>query len=152
MRPKSIATVVVVLPSNRLVSSRLAEAVVSGMISDTDPTKVVFPTPKPPAMTIFTGVGARSAWPAVLPAELPGLSPGPGGLDRAESIQHPLKKSEVGAFTGLRRAVHVHQTLIGHVTNQHASDPERQVQPRRDLRDRQDVPAQQRDRAPFEAQ
>src|SRR6266487_5683003 len=113
MRPKSIATVVVVLPSNRLVSSRLAEAVVSaasvvnGMISDTDPTKVVFPTPKPPAMTIFTGVGARSAWPAVLPAELPGLSPGPGGLDRAESIQHPLKKSEVGAFTGQIGRAHV---------------------------------------------
>src|ERR1019366_6081591 len=31
-------------------------SVVSGVISETDPTKVVLPTPKPPATTILTGV------------------------------------------------------------------------------------------------
>ena len=64
MRPKSMATVVVVLPWIWLVSSTprlavvMAASVVSGMISETAPTKVVLPTPKPPAMTILTGVGA----------------------------------------------------------------------------------------------
>ena len=36
----------------------MAASVVSGTISETAPTKVVLPTPKPPAMTILTGVGA----------------------------------------------------------------------------------------------
>jgi hypothetical protein len=31
-------------------------SVVSGVISETDPTSVVFPTPNPPAMTIFADV------------------------------------------------------------------------------------------------
>src|SRR5262245_13153361 len=121
MRPKSIATVVVVLPATWAVSSTPREAVVraasvvSGMISETAPTKVVLPTPNPPAITIFTGVGARS------PA---------GGLDRAESIQHPLQKSEVGAVANLRRAVHPHQPAFGHVAHQYAGNTERQVEPR----------------------
>ncbi len=61
-RPKSIATVVVVLSGtpDRSSTAPLAEvsaaSVVSGVISETDPTKVVLPTPKPPAITIFTDV------------------------------------------------------------------------------------------------
>src|SRR6266487_1822789 len=143
MRPKSMATVVVVLPAMPVVSStpRLAvvraASVVRGMISETAPTKVVLPTPKPPAMTILTGVGARSE-----AAE----------LDRAESIQHPLEKSEVGAVADLRGAVHLHQALFGHVADQHAGDTKWQIQPRGDLSDRQDIPAEQRDRTPLEAQ
>ncbi|GAA5062761.1 hypothetical protein GCM10023259_052180 [Thermocatellispora tengchongensis] len=38
------------------LASVITASVVSGMISDTAPTKVVFPTPKPPATTIFVDV------------------------------------------------------------------------------------------------
>src|SRR5512133_4213965 len=90
MRPKSIATVVVVLPWMWLVSSTptlavvMAASVVSGMISETAPTKVVLPTPKPPAMTILTGVGG--CW-----------GDGPARSELVECIEHPLEKREVWA-------------------------------------------------------
>ena len=68
-----MATVVVRLFGTALRSSTLALAavitasVVSGTISETDPTNVVLPTPKPPAMTILTDVVARlestATWP-----------------------------------------------------------------------------------------
>ena len=63
MRPKSIATVVMVFVATFAVSSTprlsvvIAASVVSGAISEIDPTKVVLPTPKPPATTILTGTG-----------------------------------------------------------------------------------------------
>jgi len=63
MRPKSIATVVVVFWSIFDVSSTPSEAVVmlasvrSGSISEQLPTKVVLPTPKPPATTILADIG-----------------------------------------------------------------------------------------------
>src|ERR671910_498273 len=62
MRPKSMATVVVVLPWMWRVSSMPVDALViaasvrSGSISEIAPTKVVLPTPKPPAMTNLTDV------------------------------------------------------------------------------------------------
>ena len=62
-----MATVVVFLSGvcDRSSTPSLAEvmtaSVVSGVISDTEPTKVVLPTPKPPATTIFTEVIAVSA-------------------------------------------------------------------------------------------
>ena len=65
MRPKSMATVVVVLSGTCTVGSSpaaaevIAASVVSGVISEMAPTAVVLPTPKPPAMTILTGVGGR---------------------------------------------------------------------------------------------
>src|SRR5919198_626796 len=64
IRPKSIATVVVVLPrtpdrsSIPSDSAVITASVVSGVISETEPTNVVLPTPKPPAITILTGIGA----------------------------------------------------------------------------------------------
>src|ERR671933_1642301 len=87
MRPTSMATVVVVLPWIWLVSSTprlavvMAASVVSGMISETAPTKVVLPTPKPPAMTILTGVGAGPAGGVVR-----------GGLEGAEAIQDSFQE------------------------------------------------------------
>src|SRR5690348_12651411 len=80
-RPKSIATVVVVLPgvADRSSTSVLAEvitaSVVSGTISETDPTNVVFPTPKPPPTMIFTEV-------------MPGGAP---GLELAKSTENPFQ-------------------------------------------------------------
>src|SRR5918992_438614 len=146
MRPKSIATVVVVLPWIWLVSSTprlavvMAASVVSGMISETAPTKVVLPTPKPPAMTILTGVGARD-------------SPvGEADLNCPESIEHPLEKRKVWAVADAGGPVHGHQPLLGHVADEHAGDAEGQVETCGDLRDGKDVPAEQGDRPPFEAQ
>src|SRR5215218_11496288 len=130
----------------RLVSSRptlavvMAASVVSGMISETAPTKVVLPTPKPPAMTILTGVGARDS-----PA-------GAVGLYCPESIEHPLEKCEVWAVADAGGPMHGHQSFFGHVTDQDTGDAEREVQARGDLGDGQDVPAQQGDRPPFQAQ
>src|SRR4051794_23224399 len=63
IRPKSIATVVVVFGDMPAGSSTprptavMAASVVTGGISDTDATRVVLPTPKPPATTILTGTG-----------------------------------------------------------------------------------------------
>jgi hypothetical protein len=73
-RPKSSATVVVVFAPTPVRSSVPIEAVVivssvlSGSISETEPTNVVFPTPNPPAtrslMAVGTGCeGARSESP-----------------------------------------------------------------------------------------
>jgi hypothetical protein len=56
----------------------ITASVVSGVISDTDPTKVVFPTPNPPATTIFTDVMAASA---ATPET---------ALELAKSTEHPL--------------------------------------------------------------
>jgi hypothetical protein len=61
----------------------MTASVVSGVISDTDPTKVVLPTPKPPATTIFTDVIAASA--ASLAAS----------LELAKSTEYPFKQVKV---------------------------------------------------------
>jgi hypothetical protein len=67
IRPKSMATVVVVLCSTPEVSSTSSpstdrvSSVRSGSISLTAPTSVVLPAPNPPATTIFTAVGMAPA-------------------------------------------------------------------------------------------
>src|SRR5712675_423086 len=67
MRPKSIATVVVVFSvvARRSSTPRLATvigaSVVSGSISDTAPTRVVLPTPNPPATNSFNAPGRGSS-------------------------------------------------------------------------------------------
>ncbi len=83
IRPKSIATVVVVLvapasPASSTPSecSVIAASVVSGSMSEIEPMNVVLPTAKPPAMTIFTTVGAAG----ISDAECRGAGIGePGG-------------------------------------------------------------------------
>src|SRR5262245_58597843 len=74
MRPKSMATVVVVLapPGGRSSRPSLASvihaSVLMGGTSETEPTNVVLPTPNPPATTIFAEiVSARPGWPAAEP-------------------------------------------------------------------------------------
>ena len=67
IRPKSIATVVVDLRGTASRSSTPSDSLVtrasvrSGWISETDPTRVVLPTPKPPATTILVDAAARAA-------------------------------------------------------------------------------------------
>lgn len=66
MRPKSIATVVSTLfsmPSRLSVEALTvvsSSSVLSGAISLTAPTRVVLPTPNPPATRIFNAVGKGS--------------------------------------------------------------------------------------------
>src|SRR4029453_9244477 len=126
IRPKSIATVVVPLPGTLEESSTPAPAevitasVVSGSISETAPTSVVLPTPKPPAMTIF--------------AEVISLGCAPARSALAKSTQHPfqqihpLREPRFGSG-----AVQGQQSIGDHVRDQHSADPQRLPEMGREL-------------------
>src|SRR5215467_8385181 len=132
MRPKSMATVVVVLPGTWRVSSTptpaevMIASVVSGVISDTEPTSVVLPTPKPPAMRIFADVTRPDGGRAM--SEPP------------KSTQHPLKQFRPDRVRTVaverRRLVHRHQTVGGHIGDDHARHAQRQLHARGDLGER----------------
>src|SRR5664280_388779 len=101
IRPKSIATVVVVFasPAAPAVSIPtaavvIAASVVSGSISDNAPIKVVLPTPNPPETRIFTGTGGRRS------AGRPGGSPASDTIVR--STRGPARRAEIseGGDTG----------------------------------------------------
>src|SRR4029453_10990235 len=127
MRPKSMATVVVSLPGTLDASSTPAPAdvmtasVVSGSISETAPTSVVLPTPKPPATTIF--------------AEGISLGCAPARSELAKSTQHPfqqihaLREPFLGSGTVQRQ-----QPVGDQVGHQDSSDAQRESQMGRDLR------------------
>src|SRR4051795_2012109 len=112
MRPKSMATVVVTLPGTFEASSTptpavvITASVVSGSISETAPTIVVLPTPKPPAMTIF--------------AEVISLGSAPARSELAKSTQHPfqqihpLREAFLGSGTVQRQ-----QPVGDHVGDEH---------------------------------
>src|SRR5215469_9335328 len=108
-RPKSIATVVVVLSgtcdrsSTPALAAVITASVVSGVISETDPTKVVFPTPKPPATTILTDVIAAS----------PGLLR--RGLELTKSTEHPFEQVQVRASLRVIKLMNPDQSLHRHV-------------------------------------
>src|SRR5256885_15670131 len=95
IQPKSNATVVVVLfgtwpvRSMSALTDVMAASVVSGGLSEIAPTVVVFPTPNPPAMTIFTGVGGR---------RLPAL----GSAYGFESTNDPFDHAKVLGRLGVR--------------------------------------------------
>src|ERR1700740_1852457 len=83
MRPKSIATVVVVLSvaagrsSTPMLAAVIGASVVSGSISETAPTRVVLPTANPPAIRTFNAPGRNSS-------------------EGAEGIDHRLQYMPVG--------------------------------------------------------
>src|SRR4051812_17757593 len=118
IRPKSIATVVVSLPGTLDASSTpcpaevISASVVSGSISETAPTSVVLPTPKPPAMTIF--------------AEVISLGCAPARSELAKSTQHPfqqihpLREALLGSG-----AVQRQQSVGHHVRDQHPGHTQR---------------------------
>src|SRR5919112_896772 len=128
IRPKSIATVVVVLPGTCRVSSTptpadvMIASVVSGVISETDPTSVVLPTPKPPAMTIFADVTHPEEGRCVM-SEPP------------KSTEHPLQKFRAHCLVVVQRGrlVHRDQPVRRHVGDEYARHAQRQVQPGSDL-------------------
>src|SRR5882724_2079430 len=107
MRPKSMATVVVVLVDTLLVSSTpsltlvIAASVVSGSISEIEPTKVVLPTANPPATTIFTGSGAAMV----------GSVSASEGL---ETIEHPFEEAKAGAVATGVGPVEIEEAFVGH--------------------------------------
>src|SRR5690348_14000646 len=122
IRPKSMATVVVVLPAVWVRSSMPAEALVitasvrSGLISETAPTRVVLPTPKPPATTIFAEVVARCG------AGGAGAK-GAAGLELPKSTEHPFEQCDVrrsARFGGGRRLVDGDQAGFGQVGYENA--------------------------------
>src|SRR4051812_30476316 len=135
MRPKSMATVVVVLSPVWVRSSMPALADVitasvrSGLISETAPTNVVLPTPKPPATTIFAEVVERGAAP---PSDL------------AKSTENPLKQRYIRRSAGLSiaRLVDGHHSGLGQVGDEDPGDTERHRQQCGDLRDRLHLTAQ----------
>src|SRR5689334_23203008 len=117
MRPKSIATVVVPFSGTLDASSMPAPAavitasVVSGSISETAPTIVVLPTPKPPAMTIFAEVISEGGAPAR--SELAKSTQNP-----SQKI-HPLRVTLAGSGTVQRE-----QTVVDHVGDENPGHPE----------------------------
>src|SRR6478672_5297361 len=138
MRPKSMATVVVVFngvaarpstPSDALVTNA---SVRSGMISEIAPTKVVLPAPNPPETTIFVEAGARLAEESV---EACRLSECPEATQRPSYQFSPL----VVRRRAVERGVHLQVTLCHQVTDQHPSHTERQSQLSRDLGNRREI-------------
>src|SRR5918992_3403410 len=131
-QPKSIATVVVVLPvawpgsSTPTPAEVMTASVVSGEISLIAPTVVVLPTPKPPATTILTGIGGACSG------------------DRTKSTDH----SQDGVGVGTRGLPRVDVEVAGgpQVADQDAGHA--QVQPglRRDLGERDGLRAERHDR------
>src|SRR4051794_31565259 len=105
MRPKSIATVVDVLStavptsSMPMLRSVIAASVLRGAISEIEATKVVFPTAKPPAMMIFTGIGTTS-------------SDAMGTSERGETIEDPFEESSIGTATFVGHANVGHQQAL----------------------------------------
>src|SRR5690349_20709736 len=130
MRPKSMATVVVSLPGTLDGSSMpwpaevMTASVVSGSISETAPTSVVLPTPKPPATTIF--------------AEVISLGRGaPARSELAKSTQHPFQQVHPLREPLLGSGAVQRQELVGdHVGDQHPGDTQREPAVRHDLRER----------------
>src|SRR5690242_20074866 len=139
MRPKSMATVVVVLPAVWVRSSMPALALVMtasvrrGLISETAPTRVVLPTPKPPATTIFAEVVARL---------------GAAALELAKSTEDPFEQRDVGLVAGFAAGsglVDGDQAGLGQVGHEDPGDTEREAEQRGDLGDGLDVRAERAD-------
>src|SRR4051794_21657995 len=147
MRPKSIATVVDVLPVlvppvSSIPSATLviAASVVSGAISEMEPTKVVFPTANPPATMILTGSGAGAVGAVASAVVSEGL----------EAIEDPFEQLAVRTVAGPGGVWGGggEQTLLDHVAHEDADHTEGQVEVGGDLGDRDaadalgdDVPA-----------
>src|SRR5690349_18854356 len=104
MRPKSIATVVVVLAatpsrsSTPTLASVSASSVRSGRISLTAPTSVVFPTPNPPATRIFSATRGPSSRSSAGSA-----AAGGGESECTEFIEHHPEQVLVGVRGDRRR-------------------------------------------------
>src|SRR6202161_903557 len=137
-----MATVVVFLSgtcdrsSTSVDATVMTASVVSGVISDTEPTKVVLPTPKPPATTIFTDVIADASPPPC----------GRATLDLTESTKHPFEQVKVGTALRVVTLVNAHEAVRAHVRDQDPSHSQRHPQHGRDLGHGAPVEAELQDR------
>src|SRR5690349_16016970 len=135
MRPKSIATVVPVLftppgLSTPRLSTVISASVRNGSISEMAPTKVVLPTAKPPATTIFIATGT-------IPDGRGIGSPRPARSKSADSIEQPLQERDVGGGVGGRGGPHLDGAGRGQIADEHPDDSHGEEQPGRHLGDRQ---------------
>src|SRR4051794_19685432 len=113
------------------LASVITASVVSGSISETEPTNVVLPTPNPPATTILAEVvvGSGSATTAA--------------SEPSKSTQHPFHQRHVrDVARGGGGLMHHDGALRGHVADQHPGDAQRQRQQRGHLRHRPGLAAQ----------
>src|SRR6201995_1929974 len=131
-----MATVVVLLSgtcdrsSTSVLAMVIMASVVSGVISETEPTNVVLPTPKPPATTILTEVMAAGApW-------------GAPTLDLTESTKHPFEQIEIRPALGILPLVDANQPIGTHLRDKNPSHAQRQPQDSGDFRHRSPVPAE----------
>jgi hypothetical protein len=116
----------------------MTASVVSGTISDTEPTNVVLPTPKPPATTIFTDVVAAD--------DAVGRVVVLVALEPAKSTEHPFKQHQVWLPILISGLVHPHQPFVRQVADKDARHSEGDPQVSCDLGDRPYLPAQLDDR------
>src|SRR5262245_25078176 len=142
-QPKSIATVVAVLPllgsklSTPTDAAVISASVVSGAISEIAPTVVVLPTAKPPATTILTGTGA--------------LAPVRPLGERTKSTDHSQDGRGVIGVDCVE-GVHLEVTVGAQVAHQDPGDVEVQAQPGGDLGDRHRMLAEHYDRLALRGQ
>src|SRR3712207_2569094 len=122
-RPKSMATVVVVLfgvadrSSTPTLAAVMTASVRRGTISDTAPTNVVLPDPNPPETTIFVDRVGRLSEPL-------------------KATEHPPQECGVSFVAGGRGGLgDLHEPQVDHVGDDDPCHPERDGEPRRDLRD-----------------
>src|SRR5512144_501512 len=122
MRPKSMATVVVVLlgvavrSSTPTLADVMTASVRSGTISETAPTNVVLPAPKPPDTTIFVD---RVGFPS----------------EPLKATEHPPQECWVPFVPDGGRGPHdLDQPQVNHVGDDHSGDPQWYRQPGGDLR------------------
>ena len=92
----------------------MTASVVSGVISDTEPTNVVLPTPNPPATTILTDVMAGAS------------ALGWATLDLTESTKHPFEQIEVRTALRIIALVDADEPVRTHVGDENPSHAERQ--------------------------
>src|SRR4051812_23172585 len=125
-RPKSIATVVVVfrLPepasSTPTDSEVIGASVVSGSISERAPTVVVLPTPNPPEMRIFTGIGGLRV-----------SAPAPDMVSEgSDTVDQPFNEMDV-VRQGHRRGGAEQNARGDQISGQNLDDADREPDPRR---------------------
>ena len=82
-------------------------SVLTGGISDTVLTRVVFPTPNPPATTIFAEVVVRAP-----------VAAGGAGLELAKSTEHPFEQVEIWAAMCMVQLVNPDQPFHRHICDQ----------------------------------
>src|SRR6185436_15240416 len=127
IRPKSMATVVVVLPGTVAMLSTVSPAevisasVVSGVISEMAPTSVVLPTPNPPATTILADVIRLLARPRCWSKSV-------------KSNENPFEDVDaVGDVAAFRHVVENEHVRADHVGDQDAHHAQREAEVRGDL-------------------